>query len=254
MKSKRKVILIAGIVTLVLAAGVLAYFSREMKIDNPFSTKEYGGEIVEKFTPEKDWEPGEQITKEVTARNTGDYPLFVRVKFSEKWEREKADGEGKDTIFEMTSADSGRFFPANAANSVAGGSSVYKNLTGVTDGSWIKADDGYFYYSMRLAAGGSTSKLLDYVTFCNDAHMGTYTERLLYAQVASGTEPGDGDWTETRPAAAEGMDIYQKTVLEPDPANRGLAAAHYTLTITSEIIQADLDAAKEAGWIYTPAN
>ena len=58
MKSKRKVILIAGIVTLVLAAGVLAYFSREMKIDNPFSTKEYGGEIVEKFTPEKDWEPG----------------------------------------------------------------------------------------------------------------------------------------------------------------------------------------------------
>ena len=249
-KRSRKLPVAIGLVMVIAIGGVFAYFNQTITVDNPFSTKEYGGEIVEKFTPEEDWEPGEQITKEVTAKNTGDYDLFVRVKFSEKWER---DGELIDGT-DLTSADGGRFFPESAANAVVGGSSVYKNMAGLTDGSWLKKNDGYFYYGVKLSPGASTSKLLDYVTFCDDAYMGSYTEKMLYAQVTSGTEPGDGDWTETRPVTAEGMDIYQKKVFEVDPDDMGLAAANYTLTITTEIIQADGDAASEAGWIYIPLN
>lgn len=235
MKKNKKTILIVGIAALVLVAGVLAYFSKIMSIDNPFTTKEYGGETVEKFTPEGDWEPGEQVTKEVQAKNTGDYDLWVRVKFDEKWKRNDAVIPGT----ELSSTDRDKFFPASADTSVTGGSSVYKHLAGVTDGSWVDGGDGYFYYKTTLKKDDVTSTLLDYVTLCKDANMGEYTAKMYYAQVAKGTEPSENDWTETKPSTAEGKDIYQKKVVELDSKNPGLAGANYTLTITTEIAQAD---------------
>lgn len=245
MKKNKRTILIAGIAALVLVAGVLAYFSETMSIDNPFATKKYGGETVEKFTPEGDWEPGEQVTKEVKVDNTGDYNLFVRVKFSEKWER----GGNLITGTNLDSANGG-FFPNSADASAAGGSSVYKEL--LNTGDWTKKSDGWFYYNATLAPGESTSKLLGSVTLCKDADMGTYTEKMLYAQVAEGREPQESDWTTVKPSTAAGKDIYQKKVVELDSANAGLAGASYTLTITTEILQADPAAATEANWATYP--
>lgn len=232
MKKNKKTILIVGIAALVLVAGVLAYFSKIMSIDNPFTTKEYGGETVEKFTPEGDWEPGEQVTKVVKVDNTGDYDLWVRVKFEEKWERKSQTIAGTN----IDSANAG-FFPASADASLTSGSSVYKELLNTAD--WTKGSDGWFYYKNTLAPNGSTSPLLGSVTLCKDANMGDYTEKMLYAQVAKGTEPSENDWKETKPSTVAGTDIYQKKVVELDSKNPGLAGANYTLTITTEIAQAD---------------
>ena len=52
MKKTKKVKAFAGLLALTLVVGSLAYFTKTMSIDNPFSTKKYGGETVEKFTPE----------------------------------------------------------------------------------------------------------------------------------------------------------------------------------------------------------
>lgn len=252
MKKSKKVKAVVGLLALAMVVGTLAYFSKTMSIDNPFSTKKYGGETVEKFTPENNWEPGGQVTKEVQAKNTGDYDLWVRVKFDEKWERDGQVIPGT----KLSSTDAAKFFPASANNAVEDGSSVYKHLVGVTDSSWIDGKDGYFYYNKTLASGDVTSKLLDYVTLCTDANMGEYTvSEMKYALVDENTTADqleDKDYTlssapETIP---EGKVLYQKKVVSLDSAKAGLAGANYTLTITTQLVQATAEAAN--GWATYP--
>lgn len=251
MKNNRKVKAIAGLLALALVVGTIAFFSEELSLDNPFETKKYGGEMIEKFTPEKDWEPGEQITKEVQVKNRGDYPLYVRVKFDEKWTRNGSDFK------QFSSTDGTSFFPSSADTSATDGSSVYKHLVGVNDGTWIDGKDGYFYYKQELAKSAITSKLMDYVTLCKDADMGSYTEtELKYAIVdesvtAESLKDSDYNLTSLPEEIPEGKVVYQKKMLSIDESNRGLAEAKYTLTITTQLVQATEDAA--AGWSYIPS-
>lgn len=252
MKKSKKVKAVVGLLALTLVVGTLAYFTKTMKIDNPFSTKKYGGETVEKFTPENDWEPGGQVTKEVQAKNTGNYDLFVRVKFDEKWER-----DGKEIVgTTLSSGNAAKFFPTSADKSVENGSSVYKNLVGVNDGTWVDGKDGYFYYNLALKSGEMTSALMDYVTLCKDANMGVYkASEMKYALVDESKKAEDlkdEDYTLTAAPSTipDGKVLYQKKVVTLDPDNAGLAGANYTLTITTELIQANADAAK--GWATYP--
>lgn len=252
MKKTKKIKAFAGLLALTLVVGSLAYFTKTMSIDNPFSTKKYGGETVEKFTPENNWEPGGQVTKEVQAKNTGDYDLWVRVKFDEKWERDGNLIEGTN----LSSNDAAKFFPTSADKSVVDGSSVYKHLAGVTDGTWEDGSDGYFYYKTTLKKDQSTSLLMDYVTLCKDANMGEYTvSGMKYALVAESKKAEDltdADYRLINPPAIipAGQVLYQKKVVALDKENAGLAGANYTLTITTELVQANADAANE--WKVTP--
>lgn len=88
--------------------------------------------------------------------------------------------------------------------------------------------------------------------------MGTYKEEMKYALVdASKTadQLTDKDYTLTTAPTEipEGKVLYQKKVISLDSANAGLAGANYTLTITTDVLQANEDAAKQAKWAVTPA-
>ena len=262
MKKSKKVKAVVGLLALTLVVGSLAYFTKTMSIDNPFSTKKYGGETVEKFTPENNWEPGGQVTKEVQAKNTGDYDLWVRVKFDETWKRTADDTT--TTIFESSSVNAAdkkkntKFFPESANNAVEEGSSVYKHLAGVEDDSWIDGGDGYFYYKETLKKDQTTSKLLDYVTLCKNANMGEYTvSTMKYALVddsktAEELTDEDYDLTDAPTVIPNGKVLYQKKVVELNKENAGLAGANYTLTITTELVQANADAATKYDWATYP--
>lgn len=254
MKKNKKIKAFVGILVLTAVVGTLAFFTATLEIENPFATKKYGGETVEKFTPEYEWEPGGQITKEVQAKNTGDYPLYVRVKFDEKWER-----NGK-ILKEISSSEIEQFFPQNEEQSLTNGSSVYKHLIGVEDDSWEKGTDGYFYYKKVLypksaANTGITTILMDYVTLCKDADMGTYTTSdMRYALVDASKDASDLIDEDYNLMAApseipDGKVLYQKKVIALDESKAGLANANYTLTITTEFVQANEDAAIEWGYI-----
>lgn len=271
MKKSKKITALAGLLALTVVAGTFAYFSKTMEIQNPFATKKYGGETIEKFTPELNWEPGGKVTKEVQAKNTGDYPLYVRVKFDEVWER--GEGENKTTIQSLssvseaggTSTKNTAFFPADIDGTglenaiVDGKSSVYKNLVGTTgsDPEWIDRGDGWFYYKTELDAGKMTSQLMNYVTLCKNANMGTYTTKMLYAvvddTVSADQVPENAYGTDMPDKVDAGKVMYQKAVVELDEKNAGLAGANYTLTITTELLQANADAASAANWSYTPS-
>ena len=83
---KRTASVLAGVLSLALIGGSWAYYNNTASLENNLSTKMPGGEqLIEEFTPEDDWNPGEKVTKVASVENDGDMPLLVRVKLDETW-------------------------------------------------------------------------------------------------------------------------------------------------------------------------
>lgn len=94
MKKNLKIAAALGVVAVVAVGGTFAYYTAQQTFENPFSTTDYSTSAVEKFNPAESnkWEPGATVDKEVTAKNTGEGDVWVRVKFDEVWKR------GGDTL------------------------------------------------------------------------------------------------------------------------------------------------------------
>ena len=210
--------LAAGCVALSLLGGTWAFYSSTNSIDNQMKTLAYGDTLHEKFTPDDKWQPGEEATKEVGVKNTGDYDLVVRVKLNEHWWR---DGNANGTL------DAGEIFTAidSVGNSgadrtkmnyvLASGASQYDfdgagPLTGANDGlvnngtnadetvvykkmlnigtaltDWTLHTDGWWYYNGKLAPGAATSSLMDSIMLAKEADMGKYNVVKYYTVLAS---------------------------------------------------------------------
>ncbi len=94
MKSKKKLIAIAGILGVAVVGGTFAYFTQTDALTNRFHTGTYETKLVEDFKPKdgENWEPGTTVNKDVHIENDGTVPVVVRVSFAEKWVR-KGDGD-----------------------------------------------------------------------------------------------------------------------------------------------------------------
>lgn len=246
MKKRKLFTFIAGILSLGLIAGALAYYTSSTNIENKLNTKAYGNELVEKFTPDQDWEPGEEVTKEVKVKNTGDYDLYVRVKLSEKWERDgktilsidpsDAAGQTKITTVQQDSPTDGKI---DADSTV-----VNKSLVNTTD--WINGGDGYWYYRTKVAPKAETSQFMNGIALNSDADMGIYMTENYYTTAAA--EPASGQigttaadaasmWVPFTGAVPEGA-TFTRSVSSLDPTHAGYARADYTLTVTAQTAQA----------------
>ena len=291
--SKRTKAAISAMMALVLIAASWAYFTSESEIDNKLKTDVYGVETIEKFTPDQTILPGTTVEKNVGVKNTGDYGVVVRIRLDEKWER------GGELIAISSVATDGSFNGAiDSADKDAGTGKVtstqddyddglvaddesvmYKNLTGITDGTWTKGDDGYYYYSTVLNAKNTTSLLFDEITLASDADLGLQGPavekysitlpsvidplQLAFdsALTAYEADPDDATlkadldaaesdlenayaWTTTRPVDARTI-TYQKVVSSIDATAGGYSGADYTLTIITQVCQATAEAVEE---------
>jgi len=290
--NKRTKSAISALMALVLIAATWAYFASDSEIDNELSTGSNGVETIEEFTPKQKIEPGSTIKKSVGVKNTGDSGLVVRIKLEEAWARSGTD------FINISSEDAGAFNDAidsavmDSADKVtstqtdytdgdvAGDESVmYKKLLGLSDGTWTKGDDGYYYYNTILAPKNTTSLLLDSLTFAGDADLGVYiNSATMYSTTASATiAPLQADydsalaayeadledaslkadfeaaeaalesayaWTTIEPANTDDI-TYQKTATSIDPSAAGYAEADYTLTVITQVCQATEEAVDE---------
>ncbi len=274
-RSKKVVSMAAAMVALLAIGGTFAYYTATHEIDNTMETGAYGDEMTEVFTPDSNWEPGEEADKIVGVTNTGDYDIVVRVSMSETWTDE--DGE----IITVASNESGFLTATTSAgdqlsatdglvddtdvSSLGGdesgdtdGSVVYKEL--FSDSSWTyNVDDGYWYYNSILESGESTTSLLSSITLAEDTDMGVYTEVISYVVTTSETLLGDETWTvlvaEDDLAGVEVEDdeyLHVKSVSTITTDYEGYADATYVLTITSETLQATDEAI--ATWTTAPAS
>ena len=97
-KWNKKALALLGLGAATLVGGTFAYYNQTVSLDNPLGTGKYENELVEDYTPPtEDVKPGATIAKKVGAKNTGDYPVMVRIRMDEKWTRVVLDADGKPT-------------------------------------------------------------------------------------------------------------------------------------------------------------
>lgn len=258
MKANKKVIGAAGLAAILVVGGSFAYFNQTMTVNNPFDTGKYDTNVTEDFNPEdgKNWEPGATVNKDVEVNNTGKYDVLVRVKFDEKWVN-KTDSS-------ITKANTGMDLTTSQDNATDGlttadGSVVKKTLA--NSDKWVyNTADGYWYYKANLKASESTGKFLDAVTLLEDADMGSYITTNYYteAEIApEKTEIGASEaeattkwvkYTGNVPATAK----HNMVITSQDSTKPGYGNANYTLTITTQTVQAT-DAAMKAAFGLTAA-
>lgn len=76
-------VLITLTVSLCIISGTMAWFSSSDYVTNNFEGTHLQAEINETFTAKNNWDPGEEQTKEIRVKNTGEVSAFVRVSLYE---------------------------------------------------------------------------------------------------------------------------------------------------------------------------
>ena len=126
----------------VLIAGIgmtYAWNMHEATQPNNLSSHSTEVKIVENF-PDPTIAPGLTKTKAVQFQNTGSAPAFLRVAYAETW-----------------TSSAGEWLESN-------GSHATKNWASAWSTEWVYID-GWYYYTKVLAAGASTTQVLDSVSF-----------------------------------------------------------------------------------------
>ena len=194
---KAKIYGVVGVAALAAVGGTFAFYTATDTFNNPFTTTRQSTSATEQFDPSegREWLPNGEVEKKVTATNTGNGNVWVRVKFDEKWSGLNSNISEK----EFNSADWTTFQPENSKKGIQNsiddgwvkddsGSVVYKKLAdkvsfGVNgpeaDATWY-FKDGYFYYLTALEPNKSTSDLLESVILCGDTDMGKTQQTLGY--------------------------------------------------------------------------
>lgn len=83
-KMSKKATALAGLGVLAVVGGTFAYYNEKVSLENPLTTGKYENELIEDYTPPtEELKPGATLDKKVGAKNTGDYPVMVRIKMDE---------------------------------------------------------------------------------------------------------------------------------------------------------------------------
>lgn len=144
--NRKKLLVLAGISTLTILGGTLAYFTTSTSIANFFSSAKYETQVVENFTSPDNWTPGTTTIKEINVTNKGTIPMAVRASYVEKW----TDANGNDLPLK------------DSENNVV----AIINF----NNDWTKDEDGYFYYGSKaemtkLMPDTTSTSFISSVTF-----------------------------------------------------------------------------------------
>lgn len=231
---KKSLVALAGLLGVLAVGGTFAYFNVTLTAQNELKTKGFSSELVEKFTPDNDWKPGQTITKEVGVENTGDYDVIARLTWDELWTN--ANGP----VANLSLKDE------NLANPT---SKVIKNLN--DSSTWVYGEDGYYYYTKVIKPDETSGAWLNSLTLSPDLDLGggagnaeaaTKYYTMAVEKPASdkiGTDPAT-EWVlyDNNASVPEGS-TYVRTVSAPGSE---YANANYSLDITIQVLQATKEA------------
>ncbi len=139
---KKKLSIVFGIIAIlaIISVGTLAYFTSEQNAENVISAGNIKLEIHEKTASGEDFPkegiivmPGDTVSKIVTVENTGDHPLYLRVKLTE--------GVSDEALTTDDCLD-----------------------ININRSCWLEKD-GYYYYYRALQSGETTEQLFSEVYF-----------------------------------------------------------------------------------------
>jgi len=135
-------LLVVSLVALFVLGGTLAWFTADAKMPNMFTTGTVAIEIHENLDDPNDWAPGINKKKEVSVKNVGSLPVYVRVQLTPVWGSMGEEGFSED---EELSIDNVIFiFNENTED-------------------WVESGDWYYYKGV-LEPEDETPLLLSSVT------------------------------------------------------------------------------------------
>jgi predicted ribosomally synthesized peptide with SipW-like signal peptide len=159
---KRKLAIIFGVIAVlaILSFGTYAYFTADQTAENVITTGNVKLEIHEKTATGEDFPkegisvmPGDTVSKIVTVENTGDHPLYLRIKLTE------------GVSDEALTTDDCLDIDINRTN-------------------WIEKD-GYYYYYRPLQSGETTEQLFSEVYFDINAVDNKYLGKYFTLNVSA---------------------------------------------------------------------
>lgn len=144
-KRKRIVALLMGVILLAGTAGTLAWLSVTGVLVNQFG--------IGSVTPSVQETLNGNVKSDVKAQNTGTAPAYIRAAVDIYWQ----DGNGA-RLWEEPKEEPKEEADYEIAWSVADVSGA--NLAD----NWVKASDGFYYWTSPVAPGGETGVLINRVT------------------------------------------------------------------------------------------
>lgn len=237
MKNKKSLSALISLAAIVLVVGTLAYFSRDLTVENRLKTAKYDTTIEEEFIPTDKWAPGVEINKKVTVKNTGNVDIVVRAKLTELWKRSEnlMDPNDPDKIL----SEEGKILPNSfvdengishdaaiknfVQNMVYEYEDVKDNLADYHN-KWIHYGD-YYYYLGVIGEDEASNGLLNSVKM----------NPLLDATVSGSHTVVEADEQGTTTVTKK----YQY-------GKYGYDSADYTLTVDARTVQASKAAIRDA--------
>ena len=143
-KRKRIIALLVGVILLAGTAGTLAWLSVTGVLVNQFG--------IGSVTPSVQETLSGDVKSDVKAKNTGTAPAYIRAAVDIYWQ----DGSGA-RLWEEPQAGTDYEIAWSVADALATNS----------PSSWVKASDGFYYWTSPVAPGAETGVLLKSVTESN---------------------------------------------------------------------------------------
>lgn len=158
-RNKNYIYVLVAVVAVIIAGtagATLAYLSHQSGLTNQFQIAKVSTEIIETF--END------VKSDVSVKNTGDVPAYIRASIIIGWQDEKGNPvfgtpeTGKDYEIQLN-----------------------QEFASDTDGGkWVLANDGYYYYTMPVAGQDETAILINK---CEDIKFGDHKAAGKYLVV-----------------------------------------------------------------------
>lgn len=144
-KRKRIIALLAGVILLAGTAGTLAWLSVTGVLVNQFG--------IGSVTPSVQETPNGKVKSDVKAKNTGTAPAYIRAAVDIYWQ----DQDGARLWDEPKEEPKGEadYEIAWSVADASGANSAY---------NWVKASDGFYYWTSPVAPGAETGVLINRVT------------------------------------------------------------------------------------------
>lgn len=237
MKNKKSLFAIISLLSVVLVVGTVAYFSKDIIVENRLSTAKYETVIDEEFIPTNKWAPGVEITKKVIVKNTGNVDIVARAKLTEIWQRSEdiVDPNDPNNILSPKGlilgntfvTDDGVDHDAAIKNFVSDMVYNYEDIKDNLDlykNKWIHHGE-YYYYLGTISSDTSSNGLLESVIM-----------NPLLDTVISGSH-----------TVVQANELGQKTITKNYTYGRyGYDNADYTLSIEAQTVQASKEAILDA--------
>ena len=211
-KKATKILIVLCVVALTAVGMTIAYYNSTKEFENEFRVKAPGVAVYEKFNPTDWWVPGEEKSKEVLFKNTGEQDMLLRFSCSIEWVavegKELPQIEAKDVVSLNWNIGEGNE-KGEDKEAIESGLE-----TDVPVGFTKREQNGiiYYYYNKILKAGESTDLVLESVKFMtnisNDEHGFDYSNQQINLTIKGETVLADSaavedQWKESPQIIAE---------------------------------------------------